>query len=455
MLNFLKNHKTDLSILLLAITARVVLFFINLKAGEDNFLETVRGSDWYYEVSQNLFLGNGFSIDGISPSPVQVPIYPLFLASSLFLFGSYKIVVAVQIFLGSIIPVLARYLSLKLIPNSKVAIFVALVVALEPNFVLLSSIFFTETLFIFLFLLFILSFISYLEKGETKMLCISAVILGLSTLVKTTTQFFPIFLIPIAWWFLRKKLPTRKLVSQGFIFMAIFLIILSPWLYRNYKQFGAPGLTIMPTLNLYATLLPSVLSVANNTSFTEARDAFIRQSKLNLKDLTFANSGEFNKEAINEIKKHPKAIIEVATINVLTFFTHDGMLTVLENAGIRPETYPSKSAITLLISSPIQFMKVVGGYLNSPFILVLIMRLVWLTVFILFLLGVFLLWRNRGITPAILFGLVLVAYFAVTTASNGLTVNARFRMPIEPIIIAIAAYPFIVKRNNQEKFASF
>lgn len=448
MLNFLKNYKIDISIFLLAITGRVLLFLVNLKAQGGNFVETVRGSDWYYEVSQNLYLGNGFSIDGVSPSPMQVPIYPLFLATSLFLFGSYKFAVMLQIFLGSIIPVLARHVSLRLIPHSGVALFVGLVIALEPNFVLLSSIFFTETLFIFLFLLFVLSFISYLEKGETKWLCISAIILGISTLVKTTPQFFPIFLIPITWWFLRKNIPPKKLLFQGILFISIFFIILFPWLYRNYKEFGTPGMTIMPTLNLYATLVPSVLSTQNGTTFNEARDSFIKDSSLELKNLTFANAEEFNKEAMETLLMYPKALIEVGAINVLTFFTHDGMLTVLENAGIRPESYPPKSAITLLFSSPVEFLKVVKSYLASPFILVLIMRLLWVFVFVMFLCGTFKLYSDKKLTAGIILGLVLVFYFALTTASNGLTVNARFRMPIEPILLAIAAYPFIRNKIN-------
>lgn len=443
MVNFLKNHKVDLLIFLLALTVRMVLFFINLKASGGNFEETIHGSDWYYEVSKNIFSGNGFSIDGISPSPVQVPLYPLFLAFSLFVFGSYKFAVVAQILIGSLIPILARHLSLRLIPHYGVALFVGVVLALEPNFVLLSSIFFTETLFMLLFLLFMHSFISYLEKGDTKWLCVSAVLLGVSTLVKTTPQFFLIFLIPLFWWYLRKEFFVKKLFIHSVLFVAIFLAVISPWLYRNYKTFGSPGMTIMPTLNLYATLLPSVLSVADNTSFESARDSFIKESSLNLKNLTFKNASEFNKEATEAILKHPGATLQVTAINVITFFTHDGMLTVLENAGITPKSYPPKSAIMMLVSSPFEFLKLVGEYISSPFIFVLVMRLLWVAVLILFLIGIFMLWRDKKNTPAIVFSLILVAYFALTTASNGLTVNARFRMPIEPILLIIAAYPII------------
>ena len=436
------------------ILLRVLLFFVNLEAHLGDFEATIYGSDWYFEVAQNLFSGNGFSLFEGRPSPIHVPVYPFFLASSLFLFGNFIFAIIIQILVGSFIPVLGRKLSLKLISSEKIALFVGVVLALEPNFMLFSSIFFTETLFIFLFLLFILSFISYLEKGSTKLLVLSSFLLGISALTKTVVQFFPLFLVPLAWWFLRKHIPLKKLILHTFLFVSIFLLVLSPWLYRNYKVFGTPGMTIMPSFNLYFTFVPSVLALHNNTSFSSESHALINSPGAHSEILTFATAPQFNKEALEIISQYPKEVLEVVAINIVTFFTHDGMLTVLQNAGITPEVSLSKPAIMLLVSSPVEFMKTVSTYIMSPFVLVLIMRLFWIAVTVFFLIGCVRLLRKRKITAPITLVLIIVLYFTITTPTNGLTANARFRMPVVPIILTIAAYPFLRERKNKTDFPS-
>lgn len=428
--------------------ARTILFFINLHAAQGDFETTVHGQDWYFEVGKNIAAGHGFSIDGHSPSPVQVPLYPLFLAASLALFGSYKFAAAVQVILGSLIPVLGRRLSLKLIPSEKIGLWVGLALALEPNLVLLSSVFFSETLFILVFLWFTLSFVVYLEKSNLKSLALSSFLLGVSTLIRTVTQFLPVLLIPLSWWLLRRRLPPKALAFHAALSILIFLAVLSPWLYRNYKVFGYPGMTIMPSLNLYATFVPSVLVVENGTSFAAEQKAFINDRGVDLSRLTFANARDYDRDALNTLNKYPKAVAEVVAVNVFTFFTHDGMLTVLQNAGLTPGTYLPKSALAFFLSSPVEFSKTVFKYLSTPFASVFIMRLFWILVAAFFLAGSVILARRGKITAPITFALAVVLYFAVTTASNGLTVNARFRTPVNAIILSLAAYPFLSRGDR-------
>lgn len=443
MMEFIKKYKIEIILVVIAIIARVFLFSVDLGANNGDFEKTIYGSDWYFEVSQNLYQGNGFSIDGESPSPIHVPLYPYFLTLSLMLFGNYVFAVVLQIIIGSLIPLLALRLSYKLIPSRKISLFVAFFIALEPNFVFFSFIFFTETLFIFLFLLAALVFIRYLEKGDLIDLSIFTILLGTSSLVKTVVQFYPLFLIPVIWWFLRKKIPWKMLITHIFIFVTLFIAVLSPWLYRNYEEFGAPGMTIMPSLNLYVTLAPSVLAVEKGISFNDARVEFINDRNIDVSKLTVATAPEFNKEAFDVLKAYPLALFKVSMINVFTFFTHDGMLSVLQYAGFTPREILSRPAITLLLDSPKEFLGIVWTHVKSPFVLVLIMRLFWMLVALMFLSGVYKLFRKKKMNAPIVFALVTVLYFAATTPSNGLTVNSRFRMPVNPIILTVALYPLI------------
>lgn len=449
MIAFFKKHKLEIGLFLFALVLRVGLFFINLHANGGNFEETIHGSDWYFEVAKHLAVGAGFSIDGSAPSPIHVPVYPYFLASSLVLFGSFCGAVVVQMLAGACIPVLGRRLSLRLIRSEKVAFFVGIALALEPNLVLFSSIFFTETIFIFLFLLFFLFLFDYVETHDPKKLAVSSLLLGVATLTKTVTEFLPVVLLPVLVWYLRKRLSAKKLVFHGLIFASVFAAVLAPWLYRNKITFGAAGMTIMPTFNLYSTLVPSVLMTENHTSFNDAREAFLATQTLKMRDLTFATAPQFTHEAISVLLEHPGALMKVSAINIVTFFTHDGLLTVLQNAGITPNVYLGKPALELLLASPLRFAQTASGYLFSPFVLVLLFRLFWICATVLFFTGYVMFFRRKKLTAPLMLVFVTVLYFALTTPTNGLTVNARFRMPIEPIILAIAAYPIAVWKKNE------
>jgi len=453
MLPFFKKYKIEIVIFVLAILARIFLLGINLGANNGNFEKTIHGADSFFEVSQNLYKGDGFSIDGVSPSLIHVPLYPFFLALSLFLFGNYFFAVALQIIIGSLIPLLASRLSFDILHSRKVAIFVGFFIALEPNFILFSFIFFAETLFIFFFLLSLLFFIRYLERGQIKLLIFFTVLLGLTSLIKPVVQFFPLFLLPVMLWFLRKRFTWKTLLTHSVLFVCLFVTILSPWIYRNYKEFGTPGMTIMPSLNLYATLAPSVLSIEQGVSFEEARMRFINDRNVDVSRLTFSTASEFNDEAFGVLKKYPVSFAKVVAINVFTFFTHDRVLSALQYAGFSPEKKLSGPAIVMLFESPKELLETIIANLSSPFLLVLIMRIFWIITTILFFAGAILLFYRKKMTAPIVFALVTVLYFAFTTPSNGLTVNGRFRMPVNPIILTIASYPLMaifLKKKKQD-----
>jgi hypothetical protein len=76
------------------------------------------------------------------------------------------------------------------------------------------------------------------------------------------------------------------------------------------------------------------------------------------------------------------------------------------------------------------------------------MRLLWIAVTVSFFIGCVKLLRERKMTAPLGLALIIVFYFTITTPSNGLTANARFRMPVVPIILTVAAYTFIRENNK-------
>ncbi|KKU82110.1 MAG: hypothetical protein UY07_C0003G0011 [Parcubacteria group bacterium GW2011_GWA1_47_8] len=439
-MQFFKRYKIGFAIFFLAVAVRLIFFFVCLSANGGDVITTVRGQDWYFEISRNLILGNGFSAETtppFTPYSYGVPGYPYFLFFLLWLTGSYAATSMIQLLLSAAIPLIGMRIARLIVPSDvefkHAPLAVGILLALAPYQILHSFIFFTETLFTALLGIFLITFLNFLKNPSTRLVVLAGLFLGLATLVKPTVQYVPILVVIFVLWRFCGEW-RKKLFAQLGYFLLMFFLVLSPWLYRNYKVFDTVNLSAQVSFNLYVTLLPSVLAIENHSSFTE------EQGKLPpvAQDALFG-AGE---STLTKILRHPVALIKLATLSAFTFFTHDGMLTFLQSAGVTPSVYLGQPAIILALSDPLLFAKTMWAYMHTNMVVILFARLFWVAVAFFFGVGLYHLFCRRIFTPQMLFAVALVLYFMLTTMINGLTVNARFRMPVEPIIFAVAVIGF-------------
>ena len=439
--SFLKKHKVVIAIFLIAFIAHSALFFINFSNNNYDLIPTIKGDDGYFELSKSLVDGNGFTWDvepPFNPNPLRPPIYPFFIAGILLLFRSYWAVLLAQLLISSLIPVLGMKIVNKVIPSNKISISVGVLLALEPFSALLGTIFYTETLFIFLFFVFLLFFFNYFKDPSYRNIVWSALFLGLATLTKPTVQYLPVIIPFFILWHFRKSI-SKRVIMQIIVFLLLFILTISSWLYRNYKEFGVVGISAQPAFNLQVYLVPTVLSIDNKTSFSIELNK-LREDGLDENDITLATSNYYTKQALSVIKEHKVALLKSVSNTALAFFTHDGMLTVLGYAGYRPSTNIDKPALSILFNSPKQFWSLFNETISSPMVLILIGRMIWVIMTLAFIYGTIRLFLERRFNTILVFVLFLIAYFAGTTAINGLGVNARFRMPVNLFILMVAIY---------------
>lgn len=119
------------------------------------------------------------------------------------------------------------------------------------------------------------------------------------------------------------------------------------------------------------------------------------------------------------------------------------MLNVLKLVEIRPDITLRAPALFLLFHDPLNLMWFVGHYLRSPIVLVLFMRILWIIVTLCFFVGAVRYARKEGLTPYAATMLVAIFYTALTTIIVGFTVNARYRVPVEALIIPFSLYGFL------------
>lgn len=449
MYKFIRRYKIELSIFLLAVFVRLTFFFVCLQGNGGDLILTIQGQDGYFQLSKNLFLGNGFSINSVAPFlpySYGVPGYPFFLFGLLWLTGSYAATGMIQLLLGATIPIIGIYLTRLIVPSLKGApLAVGLLLAIAPYQMLFSFIFYTETLFTVIFGVFLLLFFNFLRAPSVRLAVFSGLLLGVATLIKPTVQYLPVLVIAFSFWHFRHSIH-KDIILKLCYFLITFVIILTPWLYRNHKTFGSVGLSSQMPFNLHGVLLPSVLAIANHSSFSA------EQAKLPIYlDLSLSEMSALSERSISEIANHPGALVQLSILSSITFFTHDGMLTFLQAASINPTSYLQKPALLMFASSPLLFMKTMWGYMHTWMAVVLVARLFWIAMTVFFVIGIYRLWRLRLVTPELLFSLMVVAYFMLTTMINGLAVNARFRMPVEPIIFAVAYAGLVLSYRNIKK----
>lgn len=188
----------------------------------------------YDKIGWNIAQGRGFSLDGKSPTAIRGPIYPYFLAAIYFIFGhNYSAIFVIQI-LMHVVNCFLIFLIAREAYNETSGIIAAFLYAFYPGFIFYTGLILSETLTILLLQCSILVLVKGLNDHAIKLVGISGMVLGLSTLCRPTTILYPVFLSVILMIFKN----TRHLVRYGLSFMIAMILTLTPWIIRNYVEFG-------------------------------------------------------------------------------------------------------------------------------------------------------------------------------------------------------------------------
>jgi hypothetical protein len=179
---------------------------------------------------------------------------------------------------------------------------------------------------------------------------------------------------------------------------------------RNVTTFGSPGLSAQSSFVLYTNLVPAVKSVANGTNFIEERGSFLTFAEYKGDAITLKNADAYTEKAVAIMREHPEATLYVMSKSLFTFFTNDGFHTLLAQLGTQPRDF-----LPLLI----------------------VARMVWVLITLAGFIGACIyVFKKR--TPWAIFTVTLVAYFAATSTIAAFGTNPRYRLPVDPIILALA-----------------
>lgn len=223
------KNKLLLIILFLALAVRLAYFFVFDPPLNWGYCET------FHITSQNIILGQGYSLDGATPFISREPGYSAFFLAPLYaifgptVFGALLLNVLLTLLIIILIYRLGQCLA------EKIGLLAGLFFALYPPLIAFSGELVPATAFTFLLLLSVYLIVQAVERKTGWRALLAGLFLGAAVLTKSIALFLPIFLTPFLYLGLNKK--CRPTVKYFILICLGIVIMIAPYTIRNYLAF--------------------------------------------------------------------------------------------------------------------------------------------------------------------------------------------------------------------------
>lgn len=440
--------------------AKIIFVFLFVGIfGEERLIWS--DSNAYINIGRNIFSGHGFSSSGgvppvFTPNTVRTPIHPLLIGFfDRFVPHGLMAVSLLQAVLAAFASMLIYQLALRFLSPFR-ALGVALVASFEPLISVVHILIMPETLLLVFILLFLISFLRYLDPVEVQSslygvddrhiadLLLSVLWLGIATMIKPVALY--LFFVPLFFIIWRG----RRIVVHATAFVTIFLLLLLPWAARNYMSAGVVGVTTDDAANICGWTLSGILATkyrldSSNFDILYAHPEYQEQVK------RCASTSAALKLFITE---YPIDFAKTMALSSIAMLTNEGYAAFFEKAPaeenrlgqwvasvkihhnyLTPAVLTNRDWPALLAAAvrelrPVERMVIITG------------KLFWLIVSLCALAGMWrLLVKERSLRAFFL--VLVVGYFiAAAIVTNAYGAGARLRFPINPLLFLFAAYYF-------------
>ena len=349
----------------------------------------------YSAIAQSLATGSGFSLSGV-PTAFRTPGYPFFLAALYATFGFSPIpVLLVQALIDTLSCFLVFLIGRKLF-SLRVALFALCFMSVMPGIVLYVPQLMTETLSLFLGLLFTWHMVSGPEVPSRSRNVVGGIIIGIGVLVRPTLLVLPIAVAAARFW---NGWTKRRALDSLFTSLVISLIVVAPWVARNYSEFGRLTLTSNIGLNFW---IGAHTGAGGGFSYPKGIDPFMAATS------EFDRSDRALSSAIDFVRGSPLEYVLISCKKISHLFALDYW------------------TLALLAQTKEHFSWTWAAGIHIPFMLMV------------FLAGAgFCFGKAKDVRALRLLIAVIVAWIAIHMVFYG---GARYRMPMEPFLIIAGSY---------------
>ncbi|MCK5580575.1 MAG: glycosyltransferase family 39 protein [Candidatus Omnitrophica bacterium] len=395
-------------------------------------------------------------------SPLRLPVYPAFIAIAMKLTNHYDVAVIIaQIILllcsGILAVLIGEYYLKKISPLLFALVLFNTSLIISPHRIL------PDTLFLFLFL----SYCYFLIKSIQSNKLLNPVICGIFATLLSLTRgngFYLSLITPVIILlcdYLRHRVIfTKRLILKPLLFFIVFLTTVSPWLLHNYKVNGRVGVNSQAYVDFAVhENLMRIEYLSHGVSKKQASDSIFKKA-LELEGMSFAGNMGLKREEKHRlvashvkeiISMYPKKDIFVAGLKSMGFFYLDPSYKNFTGHLKIKSLHLDKSQLGNNLSLPLFFKALFSGS-GLPFICYGSIVLFLVILRVLLVIGWILLVKQKKWSLAICCT-IIISYFTLT---SGLIGYARYRIPIEPILLILAVYGLsclndIWRKNGQQE----
>lgn len=241
MTELFKKHKTELGILFLACMVRLLaVFFVADLSSPDQ--------EEFGHVARNLLAGDGYSIwrydesEGFNwnvgqpmPSAYMPVLYPWFLASVRFLFGSgetgHAVLYTLHAISGALLCVVV-YRIAKFKFDERTSFWGSMCLAVSPVFVYVPTQVSAANVYVLLSMLTVLFVFRFEKSGDAKTSLVAGLLMGFTTLARAQLVLYSSAIL--VYWLVTRR---DRFVRGATTFLIGVAVIMSPWVVRNYLVF--------------------------------------------------------------------------------------------------------------------------------------------------------------------------------------------------------------------------
>jgi 4-amino-4-deoxy-L-arabinose transferase-like glycosyltransferase len=188
--------------------------------------------DEYEDLAINLYKGNGFKAEHGEESVIRGPAYPAFIAVIYTVFGQSHNAVFIMQALLSGLNVMLCYFLIRRLHSRRVALFSALLFAINPFTVWYTSRLMVETLFMTICLLIFITSYSLFKRATITGAILTGVTVAVAAFIKSIALAFPILVIILL---LISTGSILKTLQYSSVVVLTLIVLVLPWTIRNYQ----------------------------------------------------------------------------------------------------------------------------------------------------------------------------------------------------------------------------
>ena len=407
----------------------------------------------YDRLAVNLIANQVFSLEHgppFIPYTFRTPVYPLFLVGLYVVFGHNPVVPVLVQILFNLCTLQILFATGRLLLGQPQAYWGCVVLAVSGVFVLHTRYILTESLSAFLLapVVYALAWISRSGEGDTLfglrrlgLIAVIGALLGVLTLCRPGSFYLAILLAPVVLVQGGRAVLGRRVQAVAVAGLC-FVLVLSPWLARNYYYFQSVRIDSLHGFNLYYTTVATMRALDGDLSLEESmarmRAAEPDHSSLNVMEL----DKKRQQMAIAAIADEPLDFVAVCLYGfavtmspispqALDLYIGDGEFgrSATVEAGRLARSGQWGNAFSLAVGSGADL----SSWLGSIFFSLLDLSKYWLCILAVLVLG-----RNREGRDALLILLPVILYFLLVTSPLGPQGAFRYRFAAEPYLSLLA-----------------